>query len=63
MDVKVSVSGQHNERIRLQYVLFNDVWLHQFQKGSLISEMHSEGFKGAELSDGYDWRYRITLNE
>jgi hypothetical protein len=63
MDIKVSVSGQHNERLKLTFVLFNDVWMHNFKKGSLIDEIRGKGFKRVDLSDGYDWGYYFTFGE
>lgn len=62
MDIKVSVSGSNNDRLKLQFVLFNDVWLHRFQKGSLIGEIRSKGFKRIDMSDGYNWGYYFTMN-
>lgn len=55
MDVKVSVSGKNNTTITLQYALFNDVWSHKMEKGDLISEIRTYGFKKLEMTDGYDW--------
>lgn len=63
MDIKVSVSGRHNERLKLTFVLFNDVWMHNFKKGSLIDEIRGKGFKRVDLSDGYDWGYYFTFSE
>lgn len=63
MDIKVSVSGQHNERLKLKFVLFNDVWMHNFKKGTLIDEIRGKGFKRVDLSDGYDWGYYFTFGE
>ena len=54
MDIKVSVSGKHNERLKLTFVLFNDVWMHNFKKGSLIDEIRGKGFRRVDLSDGYE---------
>jgi hypothetical protein len=59
----VTVSGKYNERLKLKYVLFNDVWLHNFQKGSLKEEIRQEGFRRVDMEDGYDWGYYITFGD
>jgi len=55
MDIKVSVYGKNNANIKLTFVLFNDVWTHKMQKGTLIKEIQDMGFKKLSLSDGYDY--------
>jgi hypothetical protein len=55
MDIKVSVYGKNNANIKLIYALFNDVWTHKMQKGTLIKEIQDLGFKKLSLSDGYDY--------
>lgn len=61
LDIKVSVSGDHSEQLDLQYVLFNDVWLHKFRKGSLIQEIWKMGFTRIDFRDGYDYHMYVTL--
>lgn len=58
MDIKVSVYGKNNTNIKLSFVLFNDVWTHKMQKGTLIGEIQRMGFKTLSLSDGYDYSVR-----
>jgi hypothetical protein len=55
MDIKVSVYGKNNANIKLTFVLFNDVWTHKMQKGTLIKEIQDMGFKKLSLSDGYEY--------
>lgn len=62
MDVKVSVSGANAERITLTFVLLNDVWFHEFKKGSLLTEMRRVGFKKVTLADGYDWGWTLSYD-
>ena len=61
MDIKVSVAGQHAERLMLRYPLFGDVWVHQFQKGDLAEEIRSLGFKKVDFNDGYDYHVVLTF--
>mgnify|MGYP000960687509 CR=1 FL=1 len=65
MNIKVRVQGRNKDRLHLTYILFNEVWVHHFQKGSLINEIESMGFKKVILSQGryYQSKYwTITLN-
>jgi len=55
LDIKVKVSGSNADRIKLTYVLFNDVWSHRLSKEGMVSELCGRGFKRIEMSDGYDW--------
>lgn len=55
LDIKVNVSGKQSDRIKLTFILFNDVWTHQFQKSGMLETMQSLGFKRVSLSDGYDY--------
>jgi len=54
-DIKVRVSGAQSERITYQFVLFNDVWSHRFQKDGLIDQAAKLGFKRVDMTDGYHW--------
>jgi hypothetical protein len=60
LDIKVAVSGKNADRLKLQYVLFNDVWSHRFEKEGEIQAACEMGFKRVEMSNGYDWGYRWT---
>lgn len=60
-DIKVRVSGPGANHLYLTYVLFNDVWTHQFQKGDLINEIRAKGFTQVDLDNNYDYHVRITL--
>jgi hypothetical protein len=55
LDIKVSVSGKNNERIKMTYALFSDVWSHQLQKNRTIDNLCQQGFKRVEMSDNYNW--------
>jgi hypothetical protein len=61
-DIKVSVSGSHAERLKLEYPLFNDVWLYQFQHNGVIEVLKAKGFTHLILSDGWNYAMRLTLN-
>lgn len=60
-DIKVRVSGTSSNHLYLTYVLFGDVWTHQFQKGDLINEIRAKGFTQVDLDNNYDYHVRITL--
>jgi hypothetical protein len=53
LNIKVKVYGPKSENIKLTYVLFNEVWVYNFRKGELITEMRELGFERVTLSDGY----------
>lgn len=55
LDIKVRTSGRYADRITFEYVLFNDVWSHRFQKEGIVSQLKAAGFKRIDLTDGYDW--------
>ncbi len=52
LNIFVVVSGYRNTTITLYYVLFTEVWVHEFSKGSLITEMQNMGFKKVILNSG-----------
>jgi hypothetical protein len=60
LDIKVKVSGSNADRIKLTYVLLNDVWSHRLSKEGMVSELCGRGFKRVEMSDGYDWGASLT---
>jgi hypothetical protein len=55
LDIKVKVFGSNADRIKLTYVLFNDVWSHRLSKEGMVKELCDRGFKRIEMSDGYNW--------
>jgi hypothetical protein len=55
MDIKVSVTGNGNDRLTMQFALFNDVWANKFQKGDLYDAMRLLGFHRVYMTDGYDY--------
>ncbi len=63
VDIKVSVSGSAATKLKLEYVLFNDVWTHKFQKGSLMQEIGRLGFKEVHFDDGYDYAMVLTFEK
>ncbi len=63
MDVEVRVSGSKADRLTLEFVLFNAVWAHNFQKGDLIDEIRGKGFKRVDLTDGYDYHVYWTFKD
>jgi hypothetical protein len=44
LDIKVRVYGKFNTTIKLEYILFNDVWIHHFHKGPLLKDIQKNGF-------------------
>jgi tetratricopeptide (TPR) repeat protein len=61
LDIRVSVYGPENTKIKLTYVLFSRVWAHEFAKGDIMTEMQNLGFKKVTLSDGYSeyWYWNL----
>jgi len=59
LDIKVRVHGPNNKYLTLTFVLFNDVWVHNFQKGELIKEVKALGFEKIYFKDGYDYSMYI----
>lgn len=55
MDIKISVSGKYNENLTMQYILFNDVWVHKFQQGEMYDEIKNTGFRKLSFTNGYDY--------
>lgn len=55
LDIKVKVFGKDNKKMRLTYVLFNDVWFRKFEKLGYFDMIHKKGFEYIELSDGYGY--------
>lgn len=55
LDIKVKVFGKDNKKIKLIYVLFNDVWFRKFETLGYFDMIHEKGFTHIELSDGYGY--------
>ncbi|MCT2562102.1 hypothetical protein [Chryseobacterium herbae] len=55
LDIKVKVFGKNNKKIKLTYVLFNDVWFRKFETLGYFDMIHEKGFTHIELSDGYGY--------
>ncbi|WP_378103990.1 hypothetical protein [Chryseobacterium sp. sg2396] len=55
LDIKVMVFGKDNKKIRLTYILFNDVWFRKFETLGYFDMIHEKGFNHIELSDGYHY--------
>jgi len=55
LDIKIIVSGKDNKKIKLTYVLFNDVWFRKFETLGYFNMIHEKGFTNIELSDGYGY--------
>ena len=60
LDIKVSVYGKNNTKIKLTYALFNDVWFRKFETEGYFDNLNSKGFKRIELTDGYDYGKYMT---
>lgn len=61
LDIKVKTSGRHAERVTFEYVLFNDVWSHRFQKDGVLSQLRDAGFGRVDMTDGYNWHVYWTF--
>ncbi len=62
LDIKVRVSGAAADRLTMTFVLFNDVWVHNFMKGALMQEIWSKGFHAVYMENGYDYSELIRPN-
>ncbi|WP_369842146.1 hypothetical protein [Chryseobacterium tongliaoense] len=62
LDVKVNVFGKDNKKIKLTYVLFNDVWFRKFETLGYFDMIHEKGFTYIELSDGYGYGKWVQYN-
>jgi hypothetical protein len=62
LNIFVTVSGAHAERLTLRFALFNEVWTHQFAKGDLIEEIRIMGFKRVDFTDGYNFDQYFLLH-
>jgi len=55
LDIKVTVFGKNNKKMKLTYILFNDVWFRKFETLGYFDLIHEKGFMYIELSDGYGY--------
>ena len=60
LDIKVSVYGKNNTKIKLTYALFSDVWFRKFETEGHFDKLYQKGFKRIELTDGYDYGKYMT---
>ena len=51
------------KKIKLIYVLFNDVWFRKFETLGYFDQIHERGFTHIELSDGFDYGKGIKYDE
>ncbi len=63
LDIKVKVYGKDNKKIKLTYILFNDVWARKFDTEGYFDQLHSRGFNYVELTDGYDYKTAMKYKE
>lgn len=61
LNIKVSVSGRLADQMTLTYALFDEVWIHKFQRGDLIQEIRGKGFKVVRFDDGWNFSWRLRL--
>jgi len=52
-DIKVAVEGKKFKTLKLSYVLFSDVWDHNFKKNGYYDTWKELGFTRIVLDDGY----------
>ena len=63
LDIKVTVTGKHDDHITLQFALFNDVWANKISKGTLLEEMKDKGFTRVDMTDGYNYHVSWDLTK
>lgn len=63
-NVKVSISGEFNQNIKLTCSRFNSEWGRKFQKTYIYQELLIFGFENIELSNNkdYNFNYNIRYN-
>jgi hypothetical protein len=58
MDTRVTVSGINNTTIKIKWILWSRVTVHEFFKdGKVLSQWREMGFKRFILTDGYRWTW------
>lgn len=55
LNIKVFVSGKDNKKIKLTYVLFDEVWFRKFETEGYFDKLHDQGFTDIELTDGFKY--------
>lgn len=55
LNIRVSVSGKDNKKIKLTYPLFDEVWFRKFENEGYFDTLAREGFNIIELTDGYNY--------
>jgi hypothetical protein len=53
LNITVRTSGPDATVLQMTFVLFDEVWMHDFQKGDLLDEIEKRGFKRIVAGDGY----------
>ncbi|GEM_PF-4085567 len=53
LNITVRASGPDATVLQITFVLFDEVWIHNFQKGDLLDEIQKRGFKRVIAADGY----------
>jgi hypothetical protein len=61
LNIKVRTSGPDTTVLTMTFVLFDEVWVHNFQKGDLLDEVGRQGFKKVVVNDGYtkSWSWKF----
>jgi hypothetical protein len=59
-DIKVSTQGPDARELRLEYPLFNDVWIHHFQKSGMSRQAGEAGFRSVEFRGAFDYDMVLT---
>ncbi len=63
MDVYVMVSGKEKRTLKLTYVLFNRVSVHQMMEGETFWDWCSRGFTKVIITDGNDYIKTLELGK
>lgn len=62
MDTTVAVSGKNNTTIKIKWILWSRVSVHEFFKdGKVIEQWRGMGFKRFILTDGYRWTWEDKI--
>jgi hypothetical protein len=61
LNIKVSVYGTSNTKMKLTYSLFNDVWGRKFQTEGYFNKWKALGFNRVYLTDGYEYSVYYDL--
>jgi len=63
LDIKVSVYGTNNTKLKLTYILFNDIWSRKISKEGYLEKWRALGFERAYITDGHDYTVYWDLDE